>query len=367
MRLAQLRLENFRCYQEVELDPAPSFTVITGANGQGKTSLLEAVSWFAHGRSFRRVPDAALIRIGEQNAFMHTEVEMADSRNVVFDAEISMQSRSRLLRNGQKVTRGKLFEDKPIATVFSPDDLELIKGGPAQRREYLDELSAATSPRVAALLSDYEKALRQRNALLRDGLRGRDASSTLEVFDAQLVEFGSDVLVARIALIAEVEPLIGKFYERFAGADPGITGRYKSEWLENETTKDSIRKAFGTALLEQRDREFARGLTVVGPHRDDWQLNLGERDSRVHASQGEQRSLALALRLAAHELTTARRGEPGLLLLDDVFSELDSARTHALVTQLPASQTLITTAGVLPVGIHPELVVQVTQGEVKVV
>jgi DNA replication and repair protein RecF len=356
-------LTDFRCYEQVELGLDAGATVITGRNGHGKTSLLEAVAWLAGGRSIRGVPDKALVRSGQATAIIRAEVHHPD-RTSLIEVAIQTVGRNRILVNKQSVTRRRDLAEQLRVTVFAPDDLALVKGGPAGRRDLLDDLLVATAPRFSAIITDYERVVKQRNALLRAGIRDADDRRTRDVLDARLVETGSALIGGRLDTIAKLTPEIERAYVSLAGSAPGLVTQYEPEWHDGELARDAIGEALTDALTRVRKREEDRGLTLVGPHRDDWALTLHELDARHHASQGEQRTLALGLRLAGHRLVAETTGAEPVLLLDDVFSELDAQRATALVEHLPATQTLITTAGALPDGIRADAWIEIENGKV---
>ncbi len=366
MHLRRLWLTDFRCYEVAELDLPTGVSVISGANAQGKTSLLEAVGWISSGRSFRGVVDAALVRNGCERAVVRAEIDGDGSPHLV-EAEIRLQGRNRVMVDRKAVNRLGALAATVRVTVFSPDDLDLVKGGPAGRRDYLDDLLAATMPRFAVVRSDYERVLRQRNALLRGGMRGRDAFSTLDVFDAQLSSAGAQLVSGRVRLLARLGPLVAEAYAQLADTAVDVTTEYGADWLDAPVTDDQeLLAARLTAVLEERRRaEIDRGVTLAGPHRDELRIRIDGFDSRTQASQGEQRTAALALRLAGHRLGALVHGSPPVLLLDDVFSELDERRAAALVAHLDAGQTLITTAGPLPAGVRAERLLRVVRGSIE--
>jgi DNA replication and repair protein RecF len=366
MRLRRLWLSAFRCYDAVDVAFDEGCTVITGANGQGKTSLLEAVGWVASGRSFRGVPDAALVASGHDEAIVRAEI-VDEDRELLVEAALRAVGRNRVMVNKQAVTRRRDYADHLRVTVFSPDDLAIVKGGPSGRRDYLDELLEASGTKYASVRTDFERVLRQRNALLRGGVRDAEARTTLEVLDERLVAAGGELVRGRLRLIDRLTPGIAEAYESLAGVTPGMAMRYEAEWCEGGLEPDRVDDVDGllrAGLDALARRELDRGVTLVGPHRDDWHLVLNGLDARSHASQGEQRTLALALRLAGHRLLATVVGSDPVLLLDDVFSELDPERSAALVVHLPATQTLLTTAGVVPPGIDAERHLTVSAGRV---
>jgi DNA replication and repair protein RecF len=358
--LARLELRGFRNYEAVELEPAPGLTVVTGGNGEGKTNLLEAVGWLATLSSFRGAPSEALVRAGEERAVLRASLVRTETdgaaRTTLVEAELTAAGRDRVLVNRSPLRRSRDLLGTLRATVFSPDDLALVKGGPSERRRFLDDLLVACAPRHAATRADLERVLRQRGALLRSagGRATPEVGTTLDVWDAKLTEVGEALGRARSRLVERLGPLVGAAYADVAG--PGgedVELVYAPPWRE---------PGLAAALAAARAEDLRRGVTTVGPHRDDLDVRLDGRPARTHASQGEQRSLALGLRLAGHRLVAEVTGAWPLLLLDDVFSELDVARAGALVRALPTGQALLTTAVALPPGVNPELVVRVREG-----
>lgn len=362
--IRELALTDFRCYPSTEVSLTPGVTVITGANGQGKTSLLEAIGWAASGRSFRGVPDTALVRAGCETAVLRTTVD-TDGREQLLEAEIRAAGRNRVRLNRNPLQRTRDLLGLVRITVFSPDDLRLVKEGPSARRDYLDDLLVAIAPRYDAARSDFDKVLRQRNALLRQRARGPEADATLEVFDEQLARAGGELVRGRLRMVERLVPEVRRAYEALAGEATPVDALYEAEWAEGVPPVDGIEELLHAALAERRAAELERGVTLVGPHRDEWRLRLDGLDARQHASQGEQRTLALSLRLAGHRLCAEITGTQPVLLLDDVFSELDRQRAGALVEHLPAAQSLVTTASAEPAGMHAERRLQVHAGRIE--
>jgi DNA replication and repair protein RecF len=357
VRLRRLWLTNFRNYASAEIDLAEHLTVVVGPNGQGKSNLVEAIGYLATLGSFRGAAVDALIRHGYDCAVVRAEGER-DGRSLLIEAEINRTGRNRVLVNRQRLPRARDLLDALQVVVFAPDDLSLVKGGPAERRAYLDDLLVALQPRHDVLRTELDRVLRQRNALLKQagGHLVDDIAITLDVWDAKLASIGEDLVAARLATLERLEPVLASVYEQLGGSTSAvgkITLSYYAPWRD---------LGLAGALAAARKDDVRRGVTTVGPHRDDIVLTIEGLPSRTHASQGEQRCLALALRLAAHHLITAAIGSPPVLLLDDVFSELDSARSAALLAQLPAAQTILTTASAPPAGTKPELVIEVCAG-----
>ncbi len=361
MRLGRLWLSDFRCYEHAEIAFDPGVTVVTGSNGQGKTSLLEAVGWVATGRSLRGVPDRTLVRAGTEQAIVRAEIEHPE-HSVLVEAAINTVGRNRILANKQTVVRRRDLVEHLRVTVFAPDDLALVKGGPSGRREFIDDLLVSSAPRFSAVITEYERVIKQRNALLRAGIRDGDDRRTRDVFDARLVEVGAELVRGRLDIIDRLTPEVGHAYASLAGSAPGFLTAYEPEWHDGALSRDEVGAALTDALARLAKREEDRGVTLVGPHRDDWSLVLDDLDARHHASQGEQRTLALGLRLAGHRMVADAVGAEPVLLLDDVFSELDAERATALVDHLPATQTLITTAGALPESIRADTWLRIDAG-----
>lgn len=354
MLLRRLWLADFRSYAAADVELAPGLSVVLGANGQGKTNLLEAIGYLATLGSFRGAPTEALIRSGAARAVVRAECER-DRRQLLIEAEIATGGKSRVQVNRQRLRRSRDLLGALRTTVFSPDDLSLLKGGPAHRRRYLDELLVALNSRYDTLMADVERVLRQRNALLKQCAGGsrfdEAARRTLEVWDAKMTESGEALARARSELVRKLEPELRSSYTALApdrGTDVRIA--YEAPWLA---------AGLAAALESSRPEELRRGLTLVGPHRDDLDIQLNDLPARTHASQGEHRSLALAMRLAGHAVVTAAVSSAPVLLLDDVFSELDAERSSALLEQLPPGQTVLSSAVGIPPGAEPDLVLRV--------
>ena len=349
MSVRHLELADFRIFTRAAFDPEPEgTTVITGPNGTGKTSVLEALVYLGTRRSFRGAPPGAMVRTGAASAIVRAEIAGPDSP-VLVEAEINPAGRSRSRVNRKTVSGRKELAVAAPCTVFSPDDLTIVGGGPKGRRDLLDDALALLDPEGARAADEAERVLRQRAALLRQsgGRNTEEVASTLDVWDLRLADAGKVLAQAREHLVGDLGVLVGPAYARLAGAAVGPLD-------ELPVRLDYVRSWRGElleALSASRRDDLRRGVNTVGPHRDDVLLLIDGREARLHASQGEQRCLALALRLGVHELVRSRTGLVPTLLLDDVFSELDPARSRALVAQLPVGESVLTTAAPLPEGI----------------
>jgi len=362
-----LELRDFRCFETLELTLSAGTTVLVGPNGAGKTSLLEAVGWAARAGSFRGVPDSAVVRRGSEQAILRAEVVEGERRQLL-EAEVRASGRNRVLLNKHPIARNRDLHGLLRVSMFAPDDLQLVKGGPSERRDYLDDLLAMLAPRYDAARSDFDRVLKQRNALLKSGVRDPDDEATLVVFDEQLVHASAEIVRGRLRLLARLAPAVARTYEEVSERDAQLGGSYQAEWAEaplGEADADDVEEYLRRALEARRRQELDRGLTLVGPHRDEWKLTLHDLDARSQASQGEQRTLALALRLAGHELVGELTGVVPVLLLDDVFSELDAPRSGALIRHLAGGQTLVTTAGAIPDGVDAQRYLDVHDGVVE--
>ena len=357
MHLRRLWLTDFRGYRDADVTFDAGLTAVIGPNGQGKTNLLEAIGYLATLGSFRGAPTDALIRAGADRAVVRAEAER-EGRELLLEAELVANGRNRTQLNRQPLRRARDLLGALRTTVFSPDDLTLVKGSPGDRRTYLDDTLVSLHPRHDQARTDLDRILRQRGALLKQasGRLTAEVELTLDVFDAKLVTAGEALASARLELVRELEPVLGTAYENVARRGAAVRARYEPPWMA---------VGLAEALLAARKDDLRRGVSTVGPHRDELELSLNDMPARTHASQGEQRSLALALRLGSHEVVTRQTESPPVLLLDDVFSELDPERSEALLASLPPGQTILSTAGGLPPGAVPGQVLHVAEGVVS--
>lgn len=355
--ITRIELTDFRVYESAVIEPHASVTAVVGKNGQGKTSLAEAMSYLSSLRSFRGVPNDALVREGAETAYLRALVVHPDGREILVEAEINRSGRNRVLVNKQRLARVRDLLGVVRSTVFAPTDLQVVYEGPSARRDLVDDALVALAPRNDHLRLEVDRIVRQRNMLLKQahGRLSADIAETLDVWDQKFTIEGTRLGEARARLVARLAPFVQESYEALAGEATAVEVVYEPEWR---------RTGLAAALAASRDEDVRRGVSGVGPHRDDVGLVVKGMPARSHASQGECRTLALALRLGIHRLVTEVSGEPPLLVLDDVLSELDPGRCTRLLAHMPAGQVIITTAGALPEAAHPDLVVTIHAGEV---
>lgn len=358
MHVTHLSLADFRSYARVEVPLDPGVTAFVGANGQGKTNLVEAVGYLATLGSHRVSSDAPLVRMGAERAVIRAAVTQGErSQLVELELNPGRANRARINRSSQVRPRDVLGIVRTV--LFAPEDLALVKGDPGERRRFLDELVTARSPRMAGVRSDYERVLKQRNTLLksaamarRHGGRSMDLS-TLDVWDQHLGRVGAELLAQRLDLIATMQPLTDKAYADVAPGGGPVTLEYRSSMgaevgaaagADPARTREELYGQLIAALAEVRKQEIERGVTLVGPHRDDLVLGLRGMPAKGYASHGESWSYALALRLASYDLLRSEGNEP-VLVLDDVFAELDARRRERLAELVaPGEQVLVTAA-----------------------
>jgi len=355
--LHELTLRNFRTFKELRLEPdVDAVTVFLSPNGTGKTSVLEAVYALATAQSFRTSSAHDMIRTNETQSEVHG-VLFQNDRRVQVDLTISKglkNTTKKMLINGNKPkSRIELADVLPI-TIFTPEGVGIVRESPENRRTFLTGVIEDKEPKTAVLMERFNKILKQRNALLYafDGQTPTTSQKNeLDAWSSDFIDVSNEVLEVREKTITQLLPLVQHFYEELSESSTPIGVSYERSWSGN----------LSTALTKSLNDDLYRRHTTVGPHRDDIMLSINTRDARRQASQGEQRSIALALRLAGHNLVKQERGIEPLLLLDDVFSELDPLRSNRLLQLLPTGQTLVTTASPLPHGMNPAVVIDVTK------
>ena len=358
MHVALLTLHNFRSYADVEVALDAGVTAFIGRNGQGKTNLVEAVDYIARLTSHRVASDAPLVRHGADQAVVRVAV-VRDERQALLEVEINPGKSNRARINKSPLPRSREMLGMVRTVLFSPEDLALVKGDPSDRRRFLDDLLILRAPRLAGVRSDYDRVLKQRNSLLKTAGAARRGSSsseaalsTLGVWNSHLARTGAELLAARLALVEELKPLVGKAYEAVArGATRSdATMAYRSSFeLPDYEGAAPERADLAEAILAEVDRrrgdELDRGISLVGPHRDELALSLGPLPVKGYASHGESWSYALALRLASYDLLRAGGDDP-ILILDDVFAELDTERRQRLAEMVADAEQVLVTAAV---------------------
>jgi DNA replication and repair protein RecF len=348
MRLERLEVVDFRNHDRAAVELPAGVSALVGPNGVGKTNLLEAVGYLATLGSHRVGQDAALIRAGSSSAVIRAAVQRA-GRRLLVDVELRPGSGVRGRVNRAPVPRARDLLGVVRATVFAPEDLGLVRGDPEERRRFLDTLATQRLPRYHGSRQDYDRVLRQRNTLLRSagGRLPTSALATLEVWDEKLASAGAELWSERLRLVAALTPRVELAYQRLAGRDDVVDVAYVSSVAGNaglDPDPAKLAQALRERLVADRTREVERGITLSGPHRDDLALALRGLPARTHASHGEAWSLALALRLGSHRLL-AEEGEEPVLLMDDVFAELDRQRRDRVAeAALAAEQTIVTAA-----------------------
>ncbi len=360
MYVSHLLLHDFRSYADVDVELGPGVTAFIGRNGQGKTNLVEAIDYLSRLASHRVASDAPLVRAGTEQALIRAAV-VRDGRTATLEVELNPGRSNRARVNKSPLPRARELIGLVRTVVFSPEDLTLVKGDPSDRRRFLDDLLVLRTPRLAGTRADYDRILRQRNTLLKTvgaARRGRggeaqeSALSTLEVWDSHLATTGSELLAERLALVDALRPYVGKAYETVArGAtreDAEIDYKPSFE-LDGAVDRPELERAMLTELGRRRGDELDRGLSVVGPHRDELLLTLGNGETRLpvkgYASHGESWSFALSLRLASYDLLRADGDDP-ILILDDVFAELDTERRGQLADLVAGAEQVLVTAAV---------------------
>ena len=400
MHVRHLSVTDYRSYPTAELPLDPGVTTLVGPNGQGKTNLVEAVGYLATLSSHRVATDQPLVRFGAERAVIRGVV-VRDSRETLVELELNPGRANRARLNRAPMPRPREVLGALRSVLFAPEDLALVKGDPAGRRAFLDDLLVQRQPRWSGVRSDYDKVLKQRSALLksaapvlRRGARRRperftaygepveearaSALHTLDVWDGQLARFGAQLLSGRLRLLRDLRPHLLEAYAAVSAGPSEARVDYRSSMREDASVTlaageppdlELLEKELLASLAEVRDQEIERGVSLVGPHRDDLHLVLGDLPAKGYASHGESWSFALGLKLAAYQLLHADLGEDPVLVLDDVFAELDSGRRDRLAHLVePVEQVLVTAAveADVPAGLRERgTTYAVTLGEVS--
>lgn len=348
MWVQALNLHNFRSYSDVVIECEPGINILIGSNGQGKTNVVEAIYYLATLSSHRVASDQPLVLAGQTSAVIRARF-MEEERSVNIDIEISPGRANRANINRSPAPRVRDILGIIRAVMFAPEDLALVKGDPSDRRKFLDETLIQRSPRFAGVKADYEKILKQRNALLRSPNK-ENIESTLDVWNEQLIRVGTEIIHSRVELIRDLQPFIAERYAAISGGDQAVSSSvisvsYQSQYLSStELAPSEIAEEFRSTLGARKKDELVRGVTLVGPHRDDFYITLGDLPLKGFASHGESWSAALGLRLASADVLRSDGVEP-IILLDDVFAELDTLRRDTLADLVAdAPQVFITAA-----------------------
>jgi DNA replication and repair protein RecF len=352
MHVISLTAVDFRSYSFVEINLEPGVTTFIGSNGQGKTNLVEAISYCSTLSSYRVSQDLPLVKSDQPRAIVRTGVKYLDRTNWL-EVEIWPSKTNKAKLNGSDCKKTKEILGILQTVTFSPEDLILVKGDPGDKRHFLDELLVQKSSSYAGVKSDYDRVLKQRNALLKSAGPARKNNldsvlATLDVWNDQLVNFGSQIIFARNQIINELLPYVSKSYAELAPTSKALNIKYLPNVATESMTQTDLVIAMKEKLQERQQDELDRGLTLVGPHRDDMEVMIGELPAKGYASHGESWSVALALKLASFDLlkATSPAGDP-VLILDDVFAELDAARRNQLILRVKNVEQVLITAAVM--------------------
>lgn len=352
MHVISLTAVDFRSYSFVEINLEPGVTTFIGSNGQGKTNLVEAISYCSTLSSHRVSQDLPLVKSDQPRAIVRTGVKYLDRTNWL-EVEIWPSKTNKAKLNGSDCKKTKEILGILQTVTFSPEDLILVKGDPGDKRYFLDELLVQKSSSYAGVKSDYDRVLKQRNALLKSAGPARKNNlesvlATLDVWNDQLVNFGSQIIFARNQIINELLPFVSKSYAELAPTSKALNIKYLPNVATESMTQTDLVVAMKEKLQERQQDELDRGLTLVGPHRDDMEITIGDLPAKGYASHGESWSVALALKLASFDLlkATSPAGDP-VLILDDVFAELDAARRNQLILRVKNVEQVLITAAVM--------------------
>jgi DNA replication and repair protein RecF len=365
MFASRVKLTNFRNYESADIKFSSGVNLIYGPNGQGKTNLVEALNFFAALDSHRVAGHTPLIKQGKSSAIISLELSH-DNRDLILEYEINADSSNRARLNRSEVAKPKDILGYLNSVIFAPEDLDIVKRDPSNRRAFLDQLIVQFNPRMHSVYADYDRVLKQRNTLLKSaratGTKG-DSLSTLDAWDQALVKNGTEIIAARVAITEKLSPPLVTNYQNIAKSnnEPSMfirssvveSSNLEQDDLETQDALDTAKKEEISRLFQQklsllRNKELERGITLVGPHRDDLQLNLGSLPAKGYASHGESWSYALSLKLASLEIlkSESKLGDP-ILILDDVFAELDKDRREKLSDLVQQNEQVLITAAVI--------------------
>jgi len=363
VEVLKLTLKDFRNYPEAIAEFGPGSNAVIGPNGHGKTNLIEAIHVLSTATS-HRASLASVVRRGESIALLHAQ-GLVNNRSIQVSAEIAESGRSKFLVNGSPLERTHEAGRTLGCVLFSPDDLALVKGGPEERRRFLDETVAASKPLGVAERLQFERTLKQRNSVLKAAQFNQRAAQQLDVWTDQLASTGAKLVRNRLVAIDQIAPLAKQWYRHLAQKQVDLEISYQPSWCEAEAPRSltDITATLISMWTGMKNKDLERGLTLAGPHRDEIGIRLGGAPAKIFASQGEQRSIALSLRLAERDMAAEALQEPPILLLDDVFSELDALRRSMVVELMQnAGQTIATATSTEGLPFEPERILEVKEG-----
>jgi len=345
LNVKNLRLINFRNYKNIFLELDDKINIFIGKNAQGKTNLLEAVYMCATGKSFRTNRDRELINFNKKEAYIGSIIEVGQSEKLI-EIKLDRDNPKRIKINKLELNKQRELDSGLNIVIFSPDDLSLVKGSPNERRLFLDMSISQIRPIYKYNINRYNKILFQRNNLLKSDKSKNDINNLLEIFDMQLENIGTEIIISRIEFIDKLSKISSSIHDKLTLSKERLNISYSSTINYKGLDKKEIEKSFFKSLIENRDKDMITGITSIGPHRDDINIYINNVDSRIFASQGQQRTIVLAIKLSEVEIIKIDRGTYPVLLLDDVFSELDSDRRKYLINSINNTQTLITSTDI---------------------
>lgn len=345
LNVKTLRLINFRNYKDLFLDLNDNINIFIGKNAQGKTNLLEAVYMCATGHSFRTNRDKELISFNKKEAYVGSKVKIGENQKLI-EIKLDKEGPKRIKINKLELSKQKELDSGLKIVVFSPDDLALIKGSPKERRFFIDMSISQIRPIYKYNINRYNKILSQRNSLLKSDKSKNDIINLLEIFDIQLVKAGTEIIFSRIEFINKLSKIASTIHHKLTLGKEYLTLNYYSNINYDEATKKEIEKKLLQNIIKNRNKDIILGSTSIGPHRDDIKININNLDSRIFASQGQQRTTVLSIKLSEVEIIKMERDTYPVLLLDDVFSELDYDRRRYLINSFKNTQTLITSTDI---------------------
>lgn len=349
MWVSRLQVTDFRSYAAADLELAPGAVVLVGPNGQGKTNLVEAIAYSSALDSHRVHGDAALVRAGRDRAVIRTTVATTTGREATVELQLNPGRANRLQLNGQAVPRSRDVVGTVRCAVFAPEHLRLVKGDPADRRRFVDSVMVQVAPRYLAVRADFERALKQRNAALRSlsSAPTSESEAVLAVWDERFVPLATELTWGRINAVRQLAGVVADSYRSISPTEDEVAVGYESSVAATEwEIRDDLAADLAESLRGSRRDELRRGVTLIGPHRDDLTLLLNGHPARTFASQGESWSLALALQLSSFHVLNRIADDPPVLILDDVFAELDEQRRERLLAAVVDADQVVVTAAV---------------------